>query len=347
MNNKLSSHVAASAELLGVILGGTDSLLKLKLQNSFKFEKINLLESKFKDKLIMPNGSVNLLYSFNQLPPITKEKINFICITKKATVPCPINAFSIDQIIGRGNREIFNHAMEVYKEEQENYISKLLTILRLYKDGNIEIPSTFYWFEGRYAINQLKFSIDCIHSDCQTVFDNYYTIEESECEELNCIIKDNMFPIKLLEIPINKFEIGCKELRDEIAFKELITTNEVLFIGHNSKDKCENGKKEKLSNRMSVWIATNDQELQLIHDEIMSFYKYRSSDTHEANSLNITPENTKKLREYTRRALKKYFKRTIDEQSMNINITFNEIKYKIVSEIISVVSHYKLTGLLY
>lgn len=333
--------IQATATLFAIVLGGTDSLLEVRLKNGFAFSRINIFESDFRDKYVNANGQLIGTYCFSQLPPISDEKAHFICLTKTENIPCSIEAFTIGEM---QSQHIFNTTMEKWQEEQDEYIRKILSVFRIFKDGNIEIPNVCFRFNGSYMINHLCLKSELQHMDKGEVINNFYELTDTETVDINNIIANDLYCFDLLKNAIEKFEIGCKEFRDELAFKELITVGEVLFLNYNSNDGA--AKKEKLSNRLSVWVGENDLEVMTIHNDIIDYYKYRSDDTHEAENSDITERNRKKLREYIRKALKKYICRINLERQSDSTIGFYLIRKKVVLEILTVVSNYQSRGIL-
>ena len=105
-------------------------------------------------------------------------------------------------------------------------------------------------------------------------------------------------------------------------------------------------KKAKLANRLAAWIGKNDLEVKSIHDDMVTYYEYRSDDTHESTNDAITATNRKKLREYMRAALKKYIAQINIEKQSNPTCDFHFIRQKIVSNIINDVSDYQSRGIL-
>ena len=295
----------------------------------------------YKDKYVNANGQLLSGYCFCQIPPISENQAFFICLTKSDNIPCSVKAFTIEEM---QSLNIFSATMEEWKNTQEKYIRETLSVMRLFKDGNIEIPNVVYHFEGSYLINKIHLNSECQHADKGEVFDNLYELTDKELTELNQIIANDVYCFDLLKNVIDKFELGCKEFREELAFKELITVGEVLFLNYNSHDNA--AKKEKLSNRLSAWIGKDDIEVRNIHDDIITYYKYRSDDTHEAINGEITSTNRKKLREYIRTALKKYVNRINIEKQNNPSCDFQSIRQKVVSEIVSDVSDYQARGTL-
>jgi len=76
-----------SADLLAVVLGGTDSLLQIELANGFCFEKINLANSPFRDKDINSKGKPFDKYCFSEVQPASEDEVDFICLTKQENFP--------------------------------------------------------------------------------------------------------------------------------------------------------------------------------------------------------------------------------------------------------------------
>ena len=98
MSNEIPT-IQASATLFAIVLGGTDSLLNIHLNNGFKFEKINIFDSPFKDKYVNASGQLLGNYCFCQLPPSSENQAHFICLTKNDNVPCSIMAFTLNQLL--------------------------------------------------------------------------------------------------------------------------------------------------------------------------------------------------------------------------------------------------------
>ena len=106
------------------------------------------------------------------------------------------------------------------------------------------------------------------------------------------------------------------------------------------------GKKQMLANRISALLGSTPTDIQQFHQKVLDFYRFRSESLHEGNGSNITALELQELENITREVLKKCLVRCKVEHDSNTNITWDEIKNKIMNDLIAQVDSLKNSGVL-
>ncbi len=203
----------------------------------------------------------------------------------------------------------------------------------IYKEGDIGIYEVFFNYEWQMIIANFKNSETILITDANGLCTNIYSVSEDEIVEINKFISSHHQSFDLLKTVIDSFTYSYKLLYDAKAFEQLVTSAEILFLPKNQVNK-----KETLSKRMAMFIGKDDSEILNIYTDMKSYYKYRSDSTHEGIDTNITKQALLSLREFTRKAIRKYMQITENELLTNPTSDFQSIKTKIVSNLITEVS---------
>jgi hypothetical protein len=228
---------------------------------------------------------------------------------------------------------LFDTEMQTYKDAEFKKIQESISKMMLFKEGDIGVYEVFFNFQWQFMIMNSTHLNTVLISDANTLCQNTYTIDENELQTLNEFLNKHNKSFITLQKVVDCFTYSYKLLYDAKAFEQIITALEILFLPRGQT--C---KKEVLSKRVSVFLGNNDNEIIKIYTEIKDYYKYRSDSTHEGIDLNITKTTLLSLREYTRRAIKKYLSIIDAEISTNPSSNFSVIKQNIIRQLVNEVT---------
>ena len=322
---RIPEKVEVNVDIFGIIIGADRTLLNVNIGNGYKIEEVFLDDCKYKKEIINGNGYVCEEYFFSQIKNemAEKEKISFICITKSDKFICPFP--SIYELTDITDKPFFYEDMKIYQDREYKIINDFIWKMMLFKEGDIGIKGIFFSCKSQLLIEERPYVSNIFIRDANTLCSNVYSINQSEIEAVNGFLRNYNHSFELLKDVIANFTYSYKLLSDEESLKKLVTVNEILFLGKNQA-----GKKEVLSKRMAVFLGADDEEIYEIYNQIKRIYKYRSDSIHEGISSNITKLELIYLKEYTRKAIKKYLNIVETEIAANPSNNFLTIKNQII-----------------
>lgn len=276
--------------LWAILLGANDSLIRLALPYGYKLKKLKLNETPICDMVTDGTGKLGVKYLASNLASVIEPE--FIFLYKETNDSVPIDFFTgIEMMNGNQKADLYfddlvgNQRVEVFR---------ILALLRLMQEGNIEVSDGFFAIHANCGVNNIVREKTFSQDNPLGVYDDLY---EWDVANVNCFQNMISLPQTLteeLEDVYERFGRGYSASRFDDAYKNLVTLAEIILIGYNSSDQ-RGGKKEKFSNRIAAAIAS-DVDAQSVHDIAMQMYKERSNETHEGKNQNITKEELKNLR---------------------------------------------------
>lgn len=325
---KIPVNIEINVDIFAILLGVDRTILNVNIEDGFKIEEIFLDECRYKDKVVMGDNSISNKYVSSQIKNENedegKDRISFICITKKDILQYPHP--SLDKPFYMDDKNpLFNEKMKIYIDDKYKVIYDFISKTMLFKEGDIGIYEVFFNYKYRFLNMNNDYSRNMIIPDVNILCENTYTLNKSELEKLNVFLTKHNQAFQLLNSIIDNFTYSYKLLYNAKAFEQIITTLEMLFLKKYESDKTQN-----LSKRVATFIGNDDVEVEKLYNEVKSFYKHRSDSTHEGIDLNITKKALLYLKIYTRRAIKKYFSIIEEELSINPSGDFATIKGKTI-----------------
>lgn len=326
---QIPENIEINVDVFAILLGVDKTLLDVNIGDGYRIEEVFLDECKFKDKIVMGDKSISDKYFLSQIKDVNegKEKISFICITKrdKLQYPCP----RLDKSFYISDKNpLFDDEMLIYKDNKYRVIFDFISKSMLFKEGDIGIYEVFFNFQYQFLFMNNNFSKTVLISDANIICRNIYTLNKSEQETFIKFLTNHNQAFQLLNKTIDSFTYSYKLLYDAKAFEQITTTLEILFL-----KKGESMKKENLSKRVAVFLGTDNTEVLKLYKDVKAFYKYRSESTHEGIDVKITKKALLSLKEYTRRSIKRYFDIIEEELLTNPSCDFSSIKIKIILQL--------------
>lgn len=183
----------------------------------------------------------------------------------------------------------------------------------------------------------------CSHNQARNTIDSRrFILNESEIISCNKWINDYCNePYELLKNSIDEFSLGLEQIDVPTGFEQYTTALEMILLPQNQP-----GKKQMLANRISAMLGNTPMEVQKLYNKVLKFYRFRSESLHEGNGSNITNLELHELENITREVLKKCLMCCKIEQDLKSSITWDEIKDKIMNDLIIKVTSLKNDGIL-
>lgn len=333
--------IDVSVSVSGIIMCCDESICDLSIGRGYVIEKNEFSTLFFKDEIIDGKGHLNTDYFGSRI--IEDNKVYFICIKKEETIKINGPSFSKSKRVISDKDLLCKDELAQYMDTEMDYLNERINILRLFKPGNIGFKDVFfkYNFSVMGFINNNVNNCNHCHTR-NTISNRFFTLNEAEIQMCNKWLVDySNAPYYLLKNSIDEFSWGLEQVDIPTAFEQYTTALEMTLLPENQP-----GKKQMLANRISVILGNTSVEIQQLHQQILSFYRFRSESLHEGNGSNITETELQELENITREVLKKCLVRCKIEHDMNPNITWKDVKNMIMNDLVSKVTLMKNTGIL-
>lgn len=292
----MSNDPRETIKILGFLSCADNSILKLDLGHNFYVEALDAYKG------------LNLL---EELGPINNRSFLKVELDR-------LNC--IDQ--SSGSSKVFvvkNHFDNIKDAEKEvdSYLLPLFKIIRLFKEGEINIPILYYYSHDGPLRNVQRFSFyPQIYIASSS---GKYSLDDGEALRLTNLIKSieghstNMdLENNVLKIALNNYDLSYYSSSTTIALLDLSISLEALFNPSDSELRY------RISRNAATLIGINEEESKIIYKFIKQIYSKRSKLVHTGIvGEAIRKEEITTLRFYTRRSIKNFYKYTLDNPLTN------------------------------
>jgi hypothetical protein len=316
---------------------GDESIMLLQPPNGFVFKRYLFDDYKFKSKLIDGSSKVKEDYYFAVHGDSEKY---LVCLELEDTIICnqdkPVGLLSF--LTGND----FESLTEPIHQDLGSRLWRYFAMLHLFKEGEIALKHAFYTYQTTEGILTNKINREIVYADIVTLIRYPMIISQNEIASINAfmISHDQSFNMLKQDV-IDTLEYTYHVLDDVTNFKNITTPLEVLFL-----KKDEKGKKVSLSNRIAVFLGSNDLETTNIYNRVRQLYSVRGAATHEGKSLQITRATLDELRNLLRHVTKKYMLLIERKIALNPTIDFRTIKQELIADLQKEVAIKKAAGVL-
>ena len=328
--------------ITGILMGCDESILHVNLGREFSLRKVAFEDLSFKNKITDAQGRLDYPYYGSRILDGTKEF--FICIEKNSS-------FQINgpQITGETHQVFISkdimcdEEIEAYTNQEMEYLHKIISLLRIYKAGNISLGNMFFTY--RYV--SLGFvsntqNVERININQNIADSRKYTLTPDEATSCNSFILQNINnTFALLKNSIEEFSWGLTQNDIATGFEQYTTALEMTLLSQNQQ-----GKKQALANRTAVLIGSNQAEVSYFHQKMLDFYRFRSESLHEGDGRNITITELHEMETIVRLVLQKCLIRCNTELAHNPHISWATIKANQITDLKNQVIILQAQGLL-
>ncbi len=311
-------------ELWAVVLGATEALLNLEMPYGYELRHLKLRDTPVYEEVVNARGNLDIKYMASNLSDEVAPEFIFLCKTENKAMP--LEYFTIGEMMSGNEKagKYFNEITDKWNKE----IFRILSILRLTQEGNIEIADKIYKMRATYKCNNIERRRVSSQDSPISVYDDLYEWNNDNLTCFKDMVELSEDLLVLVENVMERFGRGYSSSRYDDAYKNLITLSEIILIGYNSNDKGA-AIKEKFANRLATAIA-QDVDVQTVHDKALRMYKERSNETHEGNNLNITKEELRELRCAVRKMVQNFIFFAKNQYGSIVDKTFKGIKREYV-----------------
>ena len=332
--------IDVNVSVFGILMCCDESVLGLNLGRGYSIAKMKYDDIPIKDKISDGNGHLSTDYYGSRI--IETDGTYFMCIRKDDT-------FQINGLQLSGYVQIFtdkdimcSDELSTYTNSEMEYLNEQINLCRLFHTGNIGFRDVYFTYHHNACGINNTFNSNS-HNQTRNVIDNRkWHLCAGEVSMANQWMSDYTGePYSLLKNCIDMFSWGLEQIDLATGFEKYTTALEMVLLETDAQ-----AKKQKLANRTSVLIGSDNTEIATIHQKMLSYYRYRSESLHEGDDSNISDTELKELEAITRRVLKKVLIRCRTEITNEPSITWEGIKDRIINDLISQVSSLKSTGVL-
>lgn len=181
----------------------------------------------------------------------------------------------------------------------QGYLRPTIQLMRLFKEGNVTLPSTYYYLDGDAGPQCFMRGGNIL-----PVTRGTYSIRNDEIGTLQSFLHDTKLPFGMpfLQLAFENFELSYLMNHHNIQFLVLMISLEVLL------NPSDHELRNRISRNAAILLGKDKTETELIYREVKYLYDKRSELVHNGKS-NITPDDVIKLRNYVREAIKTIHKK--------------------------------------
>jgi hypothetical protein len=197
------------------------------------------------------------------------------------------------------------------------YLPQILTMFRLFSEGNIRIPIQFKTAPIKENKLLSLFSSEWAPKSIRSA--PKYTLKKQDTSKVNTFLKTVKIPFKksYLQLALDhlerSYEMSYGPHQDNLSFLTLMIGFEALFTHGNVE------LSQTVSRHTSVLIGKNEIECKKIYSNMRDFYRRRSQIVHGAEEKkfkNISEEEITQLRNYLRACIKEIYEIGYDKEKL-------------------------------
>ena len=273
---------------MGLLANTDSSILKLKLQKGFEIKSISYEDVYDAEG---PIGAFLNAKKYHEIPgPYWHDEKNCYFIYNSFDAKCDLE--------NNKERQKGLNAIAEFGAEKLPYLQSTLRLLRLFKEGNINMP-TYHNFT--VSGNEPK----GFGSTCTTIYSSYspkYSLLNHEVMELQRFLEGTKLPFKdFIQLAFENFEFSYHTHKREIAFLSLMIALEVLFNRGNDELSYS------IARNAAVLLGDDKDNSEEVFKDIRGLYNKRGRIVHSGKTTAKKPlleGDLLKLRKYVRHSIK-------------------------------------------
>lgn len=277
---------------IGFLTNTDSSILKINLDHGFKIEAMSVDEGiRF----------ISILQNRPYIEVLAELKVP---IRNNSENKCYFISNSFDCDIGMSDEDRRDHLVNERTKFDvtliQGYITPIIRLMRLFKEGNIYMPLHFYYFFN----NNIPRLFMGIFKGNNYNSQQRFSLEDSEISDFQIFIQKTKLPFKepFLQLAFQNFELSYLTPISNLTFLSLMISMEILF---NPQD---NEISHRISRNAAVLLGKDFKESEMIFSEIKKFYTKRSKIVRgtiaSGKSKTANNEDVVKLRNYVRESIK-------------------------------------------
>jgi hypothetical protein len=272
------------------VLGNVDaSILNVKFDHGFYClgmpdDEARKIISSFEDITIREAATT----LFMELPTtnIEERKVYFV----RNSFQCDLEENVRSEIL-----ELWPCIARFDNELVHRYLNRVLRLMRLFKEGNVCMPLTYYILDADTS-NPRAFIRGRTY---RSLTREPYTVDSSEFPDLQTFIMQTKLPFahSFLDLAFENFELSYEVPNRNLAFLALMVSMETLLNRSNLE------LRHTLSRNVAALLGKEKQDSALIMSDMRKLYDKRSKLVHSGSS-DISQEDALRLRYLARESIK-------------------------------------------
>lgn len=310
--------INVSVSVSGIIMNCDDSIEGIQFGNGYSIKKIDFDNYAFRDRIVDGRGQLNVQYMSSKLE--SNGKIYFWELQKDEIYTAELPEINSNVIT---DESLKLPAIEIYKNNEMEYIHRKMALLHLFKAGNIGYNEIFlvHKYKTMDIIGNTQNQIST-NATRNYIDDRKYSMSLDEVTACNIfLVERDGAEFDLLKSCIDEFVWGLEQIDIPTGFEQFTTALEMILL-----EKDCSYKKVCLAKRTAVLIGKDDTEINDIFNKMLNYYRYRSESLHEGDGRSITMTELHELEEITRKVLNKYLDICKNELTANPSNTWEVIK---------------------
>ena len=317
--------VDVNVSISGPILYCDETVLSLQLGRGYNIVKTYIDNLPFKDKITDGSGQLTIDY-FRSVR--SDENGKYLICLKKDDVYQIENPLKEPGVYTDKDMRCETQ-VEAYDQKENEYLHKIFSLLRLFKEGNIGTKQVFLDHNFSLGIINNKLNLISENITRNITDERVFSLSSEEVTQCNQFLVDySGQEYVLLKECIDEFVWGLEQVDTATGFEQYTTALEMTLLGHNKQ-----GKKEVLSKRVAAMLERTPAGIDNLYKKMKNFYRYRSESLHEGNDQNISKTELCELEKIVRCVLKKCLERCKSELSTNSLVTWQEIKSRLIDDL--------------
>lgn len=265
---------------IGLLQNVDSSILNVKLENGFEFKSIS--EEK----------GTELFSKLEKCPPrntYMKLSGDYSCLNHELNEYFFVeNSFDVTL-----SDDGFVEGFEI-QDLELTYLLPKISLMLLFKEGNIAVPISYYFYDESFRLFTGRTSFDYSHSRRLP-----YTLNQEEIPELQDFLMDTKTPfVDYIQLAFENFELSYKIPWENVAFLSLMNGLEALFNPGGGEISY------KLSRNCAVLLGKDKQDSTEIFKNVKDLYTLRSKTVHGVEK-SVGAADILKLRGYLRESIKR------------------------------------------
>lgn len=265
---------------IGLLQNVDSSILNVELENNFKFHSIS--EEK----------GTPLFSALEKLPSehiMKKLFVDYRCLNRELNKYFFVE--NLSDMILRDNG--FPKGLIGLQNLVHSYLTPKIRLMRLFKEGDIMMPLTYYFFENPFI---LYFRV---WTGAHLYYGPMYSLDKDEIPKLQDFLKNTEMPFRdYIQLAFDNFESSYELHLRDTSFLSLMNGLEALFNPGKGEIRY------RLSRNCAVLLGKDKQGTTEIFRNVKGLYDLRSSIVH-GTRRNVEEGELNMLRGYLRESIKR------------------------------------------
>ena len=256
------------------------TILSVKLEHGFKFGQISESEG---------NKFFSTLEKLPEYLTVKKLFMDYHCLNPKLKK----YFFVENSFESRETGDIHPELVEFDNKLTRSYLDPTLRLMRLFKEGNINMPIIYYFTKHPLSsfMRLYRHRYDYLEP---------FSLNKRELEGLHNFLKRSKLPFShtYIQLAFENFELSYATSNPSLAFLVLMNGLEGLFnLGGGEIT-------HRISRNCAVLLGSDVEDSRKIYKDVKHLYILRCQIVHASKKVRIEKDELKRLRDYVRRALK-------------------------------------------